>query len=51
MRIFTRSGLDMTGGGRDGRSIFVSAQDGLRLHVQDYGSRTALGLRSSACPG
>jgi len=25
---------------RDGRSIFVSAPDGLRLHVREYGSRT-----------
>jgi len=34
----------MTGGGRDGGSIFVTAQDGLRLHVREYGSRTAPGV-------
>ena len=41
----------MTGGGRDGRSIFVTAQDGLRLHVQEYGSRTAPGVPVVCLPG
>jgi len=41
----------MTTGGRDGRSIFVTAQDGLRLHVQEYGSRTAPGVPVVCLPG
>lgn len=41
----------MTGGGRDGTSIFVTAQDGLRLHVQEYGSRTAPGVPVVCLPG
>src|SRR5580704_12238581 len=45
------SALDMTGGGRDGGSIFVTAQDGLRLHVQEYGSRTAPGVPVVCLPG
>lgn len=41
----------MTTGGRDGRSIFVTAQDGLRLHVQEHGSRTAPGVPVVCLPG
>ena len=41
----------MTGGGRDGGSVFVTAQDGLRLHVQEYGSRTAPGVPVVCLPG
>jgi pimeloyl-ACP methyl ester carboxylesterase len=41
----------MTGGGRNGGSIFVTAQDGLRLHVQEYGNRTAPGVPVVCLPG
>jgi len=41
----------MTGGGRDGGSVFVTAQDGLRLHVQEHGSRTAPGVPVVCLPG
>ncbi|HMG80350.1 MAG TPA: alpha/beta hydrolase, partial [Xanthobacteraceae bacterium] len=41
----------MTDSGRDGRSVFVTAQDGLRLHVQEYGSRTAPGVPVVCLPG
>ena len=34
-----------------GRSIFVSAQDGLRLHVREYGTRTASVLPVVCLPG
>ncbi len=33
------------------RSIFVSAQDGLRLHVREYGARIAPGLSVVCLPG
>ena len=33
------------------RSIFVTAQDGLRLHVREYGSRTASALPVVCLPG
>jgi pimeloyl-ACP methyl ester carboxylesterase len=35
----------------DGRSIFVTAQDGLRLHVREYGLRTAPALTVVCLPG
>ena len=34
-----------------GRSIFVTAPDGLRLHVREYGTRTAPGLPVVCLPG
>jgi pimeloyl-ACP methyl ester carboxylesterase len=34
-----------------GRSLFVSAPDGLRLHVRAYGSRVAPGLPVVCLPG
>ena len=33
------------------RSIFITAQDGLRLHVREYGSRTAAALPVVCLPG
>lgn len=33
------------------RSVFVTAQDGLRLHVREYGMRTAAGLSVVCLPG
>src|SRR4029077_19688665 len=39
-------------GARDaGRSIFVTVQDGLRLHLREYGKRTAAGLPVVCLPG
>ena len=34
-----------------GASVFVSAQDGLRLHVREYGTRSAPGLAVVCLPG
>jgi pimeloyl-ACP methyl ester carboxylesterase len=34
-----------------GKSLFVSAQDGLRLHVREYGSRTSQGIPVVCLPG
>ena len=34
-----------------GKSVFVSAPDGLRLHVREYGSRTAQKLAVVCLPG
>ena len=40
------------GGSSDpGRSVFVTAQDGLRLHVREYGSRSAPALPVVCLPG
>jgi len=42
----------MTGGNADtGRSIFVSAPDGLKLHVREYGTRAATALAVICLPG
>jgi pimeloyl-ACP methyl ester carboxylesterase len=39
-------------GTRDrGKSLYISSQDGLRLHVREYGSRTAPGLPVVCLPG
>src|ERR1700744_6512996 len=35
----------------DPRSLFVTAQDGLRLHVREYGTRTAPALPVVCLPG
>ena len=37
--------------GDDSRSLFVTAQDGLRLHVREYGKRTAAALPVVCLPG
>ena len=34
-----------------GKSLFVSAQDGLRLHVREYGNRTSPGMPVVCLPG
>jgi hypothetical protein len=34
-----------------GRSVFVTTQDGLRLHVREYGQRTAPALPVVCLPG
>jgi pimeloyl-ACP methyl ester carboxylesterase len=42
----------MSGGElRDGKSTFVTAPDGLRLHVREYGSRAAPGVPVVCLPG
>ncbi|HEY1979524.1 MAG TPA: alpha/beta hydrolase [Xanthobacteraceae bacterium] len=38
-------------GHNSGRSIFITAQDGLRLHVREYGSRIAPALPVVCLPG
>ncbi len=46
------SQLEPTAGGSDcGRSIFVTAQDGLRLHVREFGPRVAPALPVVCLPG
>jgi pimeloyl-ACP methyl ester carboxylesterase len=43
---------ETSNGARDpGTSLFVSVQDGLRLHVRDYGTRSAPGLPVVCLPG
>ena len=37
--------------GRDGRSVFVSAVDGLRLHVREYGLAASSSLPVICLPG
>ena len=46
-------GLDMLDGGlaEVGKSSFISAPDGLRLHVREYGTRTAQKLAVVCLPG
>lgn len=34
-----------------GKSLYVSARDGLRLHVREYGSRDAPGMPVVCLPG
>ena len=34
-----------------GKSLYISAQDGLRLHVREYGTRAAPGLPVVCLPG
>jgi pimeloyl-ACP methyl ester carboxylesterase len=41
----------MTTADDSGRSLFVNAQDGLRLHAREYGSRDAPGLPVVCLPG
>src|SRR5271168_532245 len=40
-----------TGHSESGASVFVTAQDSLRLHVREYGSRTAPGVPVVCLPG
>jgi pimeloyl-ACP methyl ester carboxylesterase len=43
---------DVGRGTRDvGKSLYISAQDGLRLHVREFGTRTAPGLPVVCLPG
>ena len=41
----------MTGDVATNRSVFVSAPDGLRLHVREYGTRAAVGTAVVCLPG
>jgi pimeloyl-ACP methyl ester carboxylesterase len=43
--------MSYTGTSDAGRSVFVTAQDGLRLHVREYGSRIAPALPVVCLPG
>jgi pimeloyl-ACP methyl ester carboxylesterase len=43
--------LGSSPGERDGRSIFVCAPDGLRLHIQEYGQTVASALAVVCLPG
>ncbi len=45
------SAMTSGSGGCDGRSIFILAPDGLRLHVREYGSPAASGLAVVCLPG
>ena len=42
---------DAAGENKSGRSVFVSAQDGLRLHVREYGPRIAPSVPVVCLPG
>ncbi len=47
----TRTETSADGARDTGQSLFVTAQDGLRLHVRQYGMRTAPGLPVVCLPG